>query len=191
MICDILFPTVVARSSREDLVEPVKKIIQSLNVFTGWRGNANTDLHILDKHPEVKEQFENEMRIFLHEKMGYSCDFKITTSWFTKIEPNGTIYTIHNHKNSWFSGCFYLQDDCQIQFDSDKDLQIYVVPEQEHELNSVSCVYNTNAGTLVMFPSQTMHTALPNKDWNKTRFSLAFNVMPIGVVGSGDSTYTY
>ena len=191
MIYDILFPTVVARSGRKDLVEPIKNIIQSLDVFEGWRGNANTDLHILDSYPEIKEQFENEMRFFLHDKMGYGCDLKMTTSWFTKIEPNGTFYTGHNHKNSWFSGCFYLQNDCQIQFDNDNESQIYVVPKEEHELNSSSCVYTTNAGTLIMFPSQTMHSALVNKDWNKTRYSLAFNVMPVGEVGTGDSTYTY
>ena len=89
MIYDILFPTVVARSSREDLVEPVKNIIQNLDVFEGWRGNANTDLHVLDGYPEIKEQYENEMSIFLHEKMGYGCDLKMTTSWLLKLNLMG------------------------------------------------------------------------------------------------------
>ena len=109
MIYDILFPTVVARSSREDLVEPVKNIIQNLDVFEGWSGNANTDLHVLDGYPEIKQQFENEMRTFLHEKMGYGCELKMTTSWFTLMEP-GMEGQMHYHRNSFYSGVYYYDD---------------------------------------------------------------------------------
>jgi len=191
VIYDILFPTVVARSSREDLVEPVKNIIQNLDVFEGWSGNANTDLHVLDGYPEIKQQFENEMRTFLHEKMGYGCELKMTTSWFTKVEPSSSNFFPHNHKNSWFSGCFYLQENCEIQFINERESSIFVTPENEHDLNSASCVYSPDVGTIIMFPSQTLHSIMPIKNWNKTRYSLAFNVMPVGEVGHGDSTYTY
>lgn len=194
MIYDVLFPTVVARSSREDLVEPVKNIIQSLDYFEDWRGKSNTDLYILDKHLEVKEQFENEMRSFLQEVMEYGCDIKMTTSWFTKVEPNANNIYPHNHKNSWYSGCFYLQDNCQIEFENINHTfcqQIDVKPENNNSLNSISTLYTVHKGGLLMFPSQLIHRVLPTVNWNKTRYSLAFNVMPVGKVGSGDSTYVY
>ena len=58
---------------------------------------ASEDLRVLDKHPRIKNIFLNK---FKEIPLNYDNDFRITTSWYTKLEKN--LYShFHNHKNSF------------------------------------------------------------------------------------------
>lgn len=189
MIYDTIFPTVVAKQNRKDLVKSVKKIVQDQKP-EDWLNYATLNVHVLNNYVNIKKEFEKDVNVFLQEIMQFDCNSKITTSWITKTK-NDSALSMHHHRNSWYSGCFYLQDNSTIEFANKNIGQIWVKPNNEHALFSQSCVYTLNKGTLVMFPSDIPHTIIPNKNSQKIRYSLAFNVMPVGEVGMEDSTYVY
>ena len=189
MIYDTVFPTVLARQSRKDLVEPLKQIVQDQKP-EDWVDLSTLNVHVLNNYKSIKKEFEKEVNIFLQEIMQFQCNSKITTSWITKTNSDSALFT-HDHKNSWYSGCFYLQDNSKIKFFNKHLGQIWVKPKLDHELFSQGCVYTLEEGTLIMFPSEIPHTVIPNQNSQETRYSLAFNVMPVGEVGEEDSTYVY
>jgi hypothetical protein len=185
---DFIFPTVVAHYKRKDLINPVMKIMQDIPIIEGWEGIASTDDKILDKHPKIQKAFTEEVHGFLKDVMKYPCDLQMTTSWFTKVDANLKLVA-HDHNNSWYSACFYIQNDCEIRFDGHAS-QIYVQPSEELLHNSLSVTYKPEPGSLLIFPSKTLHIITPH-NWQHTRYSLAFNFMPKGEVGMFDSRYTY
>jgi len=179
-----LFPTVVGECLREDLLEPVSNLIKSIpDNEWGYQGSLSTNI-LCDG---LKKQFTKEVQMFLNDVLNYKQDIKLTTSWFTKRTPNNESNT-HKHVNSWWSACYYLQDESKINFEKDSP-QIHVEPTKWTRLNSLSYTLVAKKGTLYIFPSNTQHTALPHNI--NYRYSVAMNFMPVGVVGDGDSTYEY
>ena len=179
-----LFPTVVGECLREDLLKPVNALIDSIpkNKW-GYQGSISTNILTAD----LKKEFTQETKMFINNVLNYNQDIKLTTSWFTKRTPENESNT-HKHVNSWWSACYYLQDESAIQFEQDSQ-QIHVEPTKWTRLNSLSYSLVAKKGTLYVFPSTTQHTALPHNI--NYRYSLAMNFMPIGIVGDGDSTYEY
>ena len=179
-----LFPTVVGECLREDLLEPVNNLIDKIpeNEW-GYQGSMSTDVLCSG----LKKQFTNEVKMFLENVLDYNQDIKLTTSWFTRRKPQNDSNT-HRHANSWWSACYYLQDESAINLEQNTP-QIHVVPSNWTRLNGLSYTLIAKKGTLYVFPSNTDHTAMPHN--SNYRYSLAMNFMPIGVVGEGDSTYEY
>ena len=56
--------------------------------------------------------------------------------------------------------------------------------------NSKSWQWTPKKGMLIFFPSSVYHRILRNES-SKTRYSIAFNFMPLGVIGDGDSQFIY
>ena len=179
-----LFPTIVGECERVDLIEPVNKLIKSIPENDwGYQGSLSTD--VLDDN--LKREFCIEVKLFLRNVLNYNQDIKLTTSWFTRRKPD-TIANTHKHVNSWWSACYYLQDESEINLEKDIP-QIYVNPTVWTRLNGLARTLKAKKGTLLVFPSYVLHTPVLHE--KNLRYSLAMNFMPLGIVGEGDSTYEY
>jgi uncharacterized protein (TIGR02466 family) len=122
--------------------------------------------------------------------MRYVNEFQITTSWFTENEKNESSQW-HNHNNCFLSGVLYLQTskDCgNIIFDDFSHNRNQLLVKEYNTLNCKQFACEPEDGLILFFPSELFHKVEENKS-ERTRYSLAFNVIPVGVVGhpAGDS----
>ena len=130
----------------------------------------------------------NELNIFFHNVMNYESEFKITTSWFTKSQ-NSQSSNYHNHNNSMFSGVLYLQTDensGDISFEDFNNRRYKLNVKEYNIYNCTEYQIKPNDGLLILFPSEVHHKILKNNS-NIVRHSLAFNIIPVGEIGSNDS----
>ena len=120
-------------------------------------------------------------------------DFRITTSWFTKT-LSGANSHFHNHNNSMYSGCFYFgndEDNTAITFTNFAYQTSYLVkPTEWNDYNCTSWTFKPKNNSCIYFPSHLPHSVERNNS-KQLRHSLAFNIMPIGNIGWGDSQYSY
>ena len=107
-------------------------------------------------------------------------------SWVTKTEPNGH-GNEHSHSNSWLSGVYYPEDNNQsgIRFSYENTI-FNNVPKEFNIYNSHTWTLDSEKNLLIIFFSNLRHRILPNLS-KQNRYSLAFNVMPKGDFGWGDS----
>lgn len=196
---DLLFPVPVASVLLEEFDS--SKYISYCETEVEWRqanpGNSprayqSSDLSVLEKFPELKALLYAEVSEYIKEALlCSSTDFVITTSWFTKTDPDG-YSEFHRHSNSWISGCLY--------FENDKDFGKFTVTSDNHVSRSGLMVqpdiwsttncqvveYESEEGRLLLFPSNILHRVATHSS-NKPRYSLAFNTFPVGKIGYADS----
>lgn len=115
-------------------------------------------------------------------------EFKMTTSWFTKVKPDG-FSDYHYHPNSAFTGVFYFDDGSDIEFSDTYSRDMLHRFNDFSEFNLLNCKYfchKTFENLILFFPSHMNHKQAYN-DRPKIRYSLAFNFFPVGNFGSADS----
>ena len=142
----------------------------------------------LENFIDLKKQLMNELNNFFHNVMNYESDFKITTSWFTKSQ-NSQSSNYHNHNNSMFSGILYLQTDensGDISFEDFNNRRYKLNVKEYNIYNCTEYQIKPIEGLLILFPSEVHHKILKNNS-NIVRHSLAFNIIPVGEIGSNDS----
>lgn len=179
---DACFPTVVGVCERKDLLTDVQNVFNRKIDKKYFEYQTQETFNVLT--PNLKNKFEDEVSNFLSEVLKIKSDIQLTTSWFTH-KSSGS----HSHTNSWWSACYYLVDDAQIQI-SKKAPSICVLPSEWNLNASLDVEYKLNAGDMLIFPSTTTHKALDYIGEGK-RYSLAMNFMPKGSVGFYDSSFTY
>lgn len=150
------------------------------------------DLYVLenDKFKFLKDIILDEFKNYSKGVLKYTNDFKITTSWFTVLNKDKE-GQIHNHHNCMYSGLLYLQvdnDTGDIVFLDLSDKRNNLIPSEYNIFNSREWRYTPTNGLLLFFPSE-MHHKIEKNESNITRHSLAFNIIPIGTYGEGDSHY--
>lgn len=145
-------------------------------------------LSIFDKLDDLKRPVTESLEYYIRNVLSYpNINFKIFKSWATMTPPGCHSYR-HNHTNSWISGVYYPHDVCggivfhdpfphHFQVDSPKESNIF---------NSTTWNLSPKKGDLIIFPSYLEHSVKTNtSEFN--RYSVAFNVHPIGLYGEGDS----
>ena len=151
------------------------------------------DLKILKKNLKEIKQLKKEINYsidFLIKKIfNYESSFHIFNSWGTKTLINGYSGQ-HIHANTWLSGVYYPEEDLnfKITFYSDR-LPIFADKINDNGFNIFNCGHYficPKKNDLVIFPSNLKHRININKS-KKERYSLAFNILPKGDFGSGDS----
>ena len=172
-----------------------KKIVSMLNESDFMTAGSITDsnassisnsLYVLDEErfKFLKDELMKEFYLFINEIMHYSNKFEITTSWFTKTIKNESS-AFHNHNNCMLSGILYLQTDentGKIGFQNFNDKRYKLVPDEHTVTNSDAIYYIPNDGLLLLFPSEVHHKVEKNES-DIERYSLAFNLMPTGLIG--------
>ena len=136
----------------------------------------------------LKDELMKAFYSFASDVMRYSNKFEITTSWFTKSIP-GQSSNSHNHNNCMFSAVLYLQtsENCgNIVFTDSIDKRYKLEKNSYNLFNSPEWNITPKDGLLLMFPSEVYHKIAENKS-DTTRYSLAFNVVPTGLIGNIDT----
>jgi len=136
----------------------------------------------------LKDELMKEFYLFALDVMRYSNKFEITTSWFTK-STKGQSSNYHNHNNCILSGILYLQtneNSGNISFEDFSNKRYLIQPKEFNLLNSQEWKIKPEDGLLLMFPSEVYHKIQKNES-DITRYSLAFNLVPTGAIGYGDS----
>jgi len=156
---------------------------------------TSDNLYILDK-PELsflKNKIMEYVHYFMWDIMKYNNNnFKMTTSWIAKSSPGQTSHW-HNHNNCFYSGVFYVDthENCgDIKFTSMDNRRYSLIVSEYNEMNSVEFYVKPDNLRLLLFPAETYHQVAKNESI-KDRYSIAFNVMPTGLIGRGDSQLHY
>tara|TARA_X000000368_G_scaffold158496_1_gene124868 strand:- start:1659 stop:2333 length:675 start_codon:yes stop_codon:yes gene_type:complete len=151
------------------------------------------NFRILEKYPRINDILLNKFKIAAKEFLGLTeTDFIVSTSWLTKTEP-GSESQYHAHKNSFYSGVYYYDEytdksgDIEFRSPLDSMQSYYIEPEAHHITNASSWKLPAQKNILLFFPSYLEHRVCLNES-DKVRHSLAFNIIPYGFYGVGDST---
>jgi uncharacterized protein (TIGR02466 family) len=143
---------------------------------------------VLNDLPKLKKEIMLACDDFIHNKISMpKVKYNIFSSWWTKTKPKG-FSEVHNHSNSWISGCFYPDYDksFNITFYNDYTNIFYTPVTNFNIYNSKSWTINPTKNSVIFWYSPLRHEVMPNNT-NRDRHSLAFNILPEGNFGSIDS----
>jgi hypothetical protein len=139
----------------------------------------------------LNKKILNEINYYKENILKYSNNFKLTTSWITettKIDTGG--HELHSHKNCFISGVFYINEGlgfAPIEFLNFDNSGFYLKPTEWNNYNSYNFKINIKKNMLLLFPSKLLHK-IGKHNSDISRHSIAFNVLPVGEIGEGDST---
>jgi uncharacterized protein (TIGR02466 family) len=159
------------------------------------QGEANVyvskNLNILDEISFLKDEIYNNIKNYLNNIMKLKMDFQFTTSWVTKTFSNGYSQE-HTHQNSFLSGVYYPigNENFKIKFHKEKNTwsaEILEINDLNADWYNVNITENN---ALILFPSNLKHSIEKNLS-NKIRYSIAFNTLPLGEIGTGDSKINF
>ena len=97
----------------------------------------------------------------------------MTDAWVVRYDK-GDHQTVHNHRGWGFSGIIYVEFDPKVHTPS-----CFVAPWQNPRDDTTSLDYpqDVKEGTMVIFPSYTLHFVHPNQT-RKRRTVLSFDLLP-------------
>ena len=155
---------------------------------------ATVSKNFLKKLPWLKEEIIETFKEYARNilRVDPSIDFKIGSSWVSLTDP-GHESKDHTHANYYYSGCFYLSDDPS-SIDFSLGSYIYNFHErflfkyaEVNEYNSNRISYHGEKNEILFFPSHVKHRISKNTS-DTPRYSLAFNIHPVGRYGMLDSS---
>jgi len=186
----VLFTTILSLTDKQ------KKDIISIMENESFRSANNNseislNLNILksNKLKFLKKEIMSCFNNFVNDTLSFKNNkFKITNSWITKVGQNNLGHS-HNHGNSFYSGVFYIdvnENSGKITFINVNKSAFELKPNEYNNLNSPKWSIQPKNNQVIFFPSEVYHQVEENKS-NTIRYSLAFNIMPIGKIGVEDS----
>lgn len=158
-------------------------------------GNAlcfmSKNKNVFEKLPFLKNEIYTQVKHYLNNVMQFKMDFQFTTSWVTKTEPNGYSQK-HTHSNSFLSGVYYPKGNKNFMLRFLKKNSFWNIKTIENNLlNAEWYTFNINENNvLILFPSDLEHSIEKNLS-EENRYSLAFNILPLGEIGSEDSKINF
>lgn len=183
-----------------DVKENFSRIVNLQNEIEYWeilqpgeaKSAGSTTQYILDdfiREKNILMKYFNELKNNVLEYN--STDFKMTTSWITKTNPGGYSKS-HNHGNSFMSGVFYYDDyddaSSAILFEPQNFPKntFQILADNTNNYNCTNIQIFPQKNLLILFPSYLYHKITYNNS-DKARYSLAFNISPVGKIGCDDS----
>jgi len=173
---------------------PIKYFLQLTDKNFAY---ASKNRRVLEEYPNSKKILLDKFIEIARNTLNYNCDFQISTSWITKVKPGGFSHR-HSHRNSFYSGVYYFENEYSLNSGSIKftspvnNLSDYYINSVNQGNSSVLTSKNwripPEKKKLLFFPSYLEHTVLKNSE-KVDRHSIAFNIVPVGTYGSGDSAY--
>ena len=187
--------SILIEENIDELVKYAQKESFGVGKQPGNKGSqASKDKRILEKYNNINDLMLKYFCEYCRVHLRYDGPFKITTSWFTKVEK-GQSCQFHIHKNSFYSGVLYFgnYDDKNggaLQFKNpiEQFSDFKIVPREYNIANCNEYGAYPQKNVLVIFPSYLEHR-IDTYVGNKPRYSLAFNIVPIGRYGDQDSSY--
>lgn len=172
--------------------------------FTQSRADDSYSIYT-SKNLQILDDFDYEKKIILDYFYEFkneilklqTTNFQITTSWVTKTETNG-FCQYHRHKNSYYSGILYNSamneaDSGTLLFTDSgikEDGILVNEPVEKNIYNTKRIIIEPDKNLLLFFPSNLSHR-ISKYTGIENRYSLAFNLFPIGKIGSGDSSIDF
>ena len=153
------------------------------------KSKSSTSYDVLEELPKLKSSILRRFYLFKDKYLFYTKnDFVITTSWSTRTRK-GDYSKFHNHQNSFYSGVFYFggdADTAKIRFNNPYRRTLWVESTKLNELNMEQFRITPHKNLLIFFPSYIDH-AIQEHQSDTVRYSIAFNLMPVGQLGMEDS----
>jgi len=163
----------------------IKQLSYKKNLKESEGTYMSKSIKILEHQKLKKEKdiFIAAIKIYLN-ILSYSKQYKILNSWATKTLKNcGS--QLHVHRNSWLSAVYYPESDSGFTISFTKNLPntSFFGLDYDSPNNIYSCEewkIKPSKNVLLIFPSEMYHKIEKNLS-NKMRYSLAFNINPIGL----------
>ena len=158
---------------------------------SGLKETIDFEFRVLEQFPKMKQMFTHISNRLIKEGLNYDNKLEISSSWFTKTHK-GEQSPMHDHKNCVFSAVYYYGD-----YDDKVGNLIFKNPivnltsyrlnvDKSNKFNTYDIEITPQAGSLLIFPSYVSHKIDVHKS-DIPRLSLAFNMIPVGQYGIGDS----
>ena len=158
---------------------------------SGLKETIDFEFRVLEQFPKMKQMFTHISNRLIKEGLNYDNKLEISSSWFTKTHK-GEQSPMHDHKNCVFSAVYYYGD-----YDDKVGNLIFKNPivnltsyrlnvNKSNRFNTYDIEVTPQAGSLLIFPSYVSHKIDVHKS-DIPRLSLAFNMVPVGQYGIGDS----
>ena len=152
-------------------------------------------MYVLEDYPKLGFKILEIFNQYTDQILHLKNRFSFSTSWFTKMKPDD-FCRFHYHDNAFYSGLFYFDDYTETSGDICflnplNQFSNFCVGSKKGKGNNYNAreyLVTPQKNMLLFFPSYLWHTILNNHS-DKPRYSLAFNLIPLGHYGSGDSTY--
>tara|TARA_B110000503_G_C7099365_1_gene393095 strand:+ start:158 stop:793 length:636 start_codon:yes stop_codon:yes gene_type:complete len=189
-----IFPTYIIGYENPDKEidnQSVIKFLETQEFTPGPHQPYQTIDNHLENSLEIKKLYDwfNACLEDYRKTFNYACDgYKIILSWANKANSSGS-HRMHVHPNSFISGIYYLSDSPSPTYFEDPRYQLrsgwFVATDHPIQDSVWTCPSDT--GSLVLFPSWLPHftEGQPFDGW---RYSISFNVIPVGVTNSGSLT---
>jgi len=157
----------------------------------GQAGGSFTEdnFRILEHYPALKDYLLDKSIEYI-KSIGLTQNYTVTTSWLTKT-CKGESIMVHRHLNCQFSGVLYYGEDYTnanplIMINPTAELDNFEQPVSQGNAFFSNFESYPTTGMLILFPAYLKHYVDKHQE-DVTRHSLAFNLHPTGVIGSGDS----
>lgn len=173
--------------SEKELVEKIHEDVSKLQ-YTIENDITNGYVYADYYHKELFEWFDQ--CITQVAKLYYydTLSFPIVDCWANKYTSLNKLNR-HNHSNSTICGCYYITDHDTGNtifehhnpwnfFSSGSNFNLQI----NKNMNPLEGEIKPIAGTLILFPSNLYHRMKVFKDTKKTRYTVAFNTFPSGIV---------
>ena len=158
---------------------------------SGLKETIDFEFRVLEQFPKMKQMFTHISNRLIKEGLNYDNKLEISSSWFTKTHK-GEQSPMHDHKNCVFSAVYYYGD-----YDDKVGNLIFKNPivnltsyrlnvDKSNKFNTYDIEITPQSGSLLIFPSYVSHKIDVHKS-DIPRLSLAFNMVPVGQYGIGDS----
>ena len=158
---------------------------------SGLKETIDFEFRVLEQFPKLKHMFTHISNRLIKEGLNYNNKLEISSSWFTKTHK-GECSPMHDHKNCVFSAVYYYGD-----YDDKVANLIFKNPlvnltsyrlnvDKSNKFNTYDIEITPQSGSLLIFPSYVSHKIDVHKS-EIPRLSLAFNMVPAGQYGIGDS----
>jgi len=160
------------------------------NLEFSTKVNIGKNLHRVlhdERFKFLADAILKEFYLFANNELKYTCDWQLTSSWFVKLNPMDE-GNFHTHDNSFFSGVYYLdtpQDCGNITFANFNNRRLALEHSEYNLLNARKWTVQAEAENVLFFPSDVYHRVEKNMS-GATRYSLAFNIMPLGRIQEVD-----
>ena len=158
---------------------------------SGLKETFDFEFRVLEQFPKMKQMFTHISNRLIKEGLNYDNELEISSSWFTKTHK-GESSPMHDHKNCVFSAVYYYGD-----YDDKVGNLIFKNPivnltsyrlnvGKSNKFNTYDIEITPQSGSLLIFPSYVSHKIDVHKS-EIPRLSLAFNMVPVGQYGIGDT----
>jgi uncharacterized protein (TIGR02466 family) len=191
-----LFPKTIGvgelKSLTPEIILQARTLIdQSASVQIAGDGGYTADQQLLNQpvFAEVRKEILGYCRDFANVHSHIVEDLHICNSWGNVVKYGENIH-YHTHSNSYISGTFYLTEGSAFNILNSHYRDSFsfapAIRPGENYRAMESFTINPKPRRIIVFPSGMQHCVLPSKS-DVGRYSIAFNVIPIGKIGSATS----